>query len=366
MMGNNVLLQFSKNNQFSKILFFIALANFFYLFSCSGNNNVGDVAIMVPSNLAISATLDGSNAQNPNGDGSGTVNINISATNATSYKILLGNGETKELTNGNLTYTYTTAGTNTYVIYVSAYNSGHFVSSTLSLTVFVGSSLVWSDEFNIDGAPDSSKWGYDLGAGGWGNNESQYYTNRTENVIIQNGFLKIKTIKENFSGSNYTSARILSKDKFSFKYGRVEIRARLPFGGGTWPALWMLGNNVSTAGWPACGEIDMMEHVGNELNKIHGTLHSPGRSGNSPDTGTVLISNVATEFHIYSIDWSATSIKFYVDNQLFYTFSNASSFPFNQNFFLIINSAMGGGFGGSIDPNFISSTFEVDYVRVYN
>ncbi|MFV8324848.1 family 16 glycosylhydrolase [Flavobacterium sp. ZS1P14] len=367
-MGNNVLLQFSKNRnyQFQRSLFFIALANFFMLFSCSGNNNGGDTVITAPSNLAVSATVVGADTQNPNGNGSGTVNFSIDATNATSYKILLGNGETKELTNGNFTYTYTTSGTHTYVIYVSAYNSGQFVATTLSVTVFVGSSLVWSDEFNTDGAPDSSKWGYDLGAGGWGNNESQYYTNRAENIIVQNGLLKIRTLKESFSGSNYTSARILTKDKFSFKYGRVEIRAKLAAGGGTWPALWMLGANSSTVGWPACGEIDMMEHIGNELNKIHGSLHSPGRSGNTPDTGTVVISNAATEFHIYSIDWTAASIKFYVDNQLFYTFSNAAAFPFNQNFFLIINSAIGGNFGGTIDPNFTSSTFEIDYVRVYN
>nr|WP_314897533.1 family 16 glycosylhydrolase [uncultured Flavobacterium sp.] len=346
---------------------FTALVGVFLLLSCSSiDRNSGEGAVTKPSNLLISAAVVGANAQNPNGNGSGTVNFSIGATNATSYKILLGNGETKELTNGNFTYTYTTSGTNTYVIYVSAYNSGQFVSSTLSLTVFVGSSLVWSDEFNVDGAPDSAKWGCDLGAGGWGNNESQYYTNRPENIIVQNGFLKINTIKESFSGSNYTSARILTKDKFSFKYGRVEIRAKLSSGGGTWPALWMLGSNMSSAGWPACGEIDIMEHIGNSLNKVHGSLHSPGRSGNTPDTSTVMVPDATTEFHIYAVDWSATSIKFYVDDQLFYTFTNTASFPFNQDFFLIINCAMGGNFGGTINPGFTSSTFEIDYVRVYN
>ncbi|TRW99756.1 glycoside hydrolase family 16 protein [Flavobacterium gawalongense] len=346
---------------------FTALVGIFLLLSCSSiDRNSGEGTVTKPSNFLISAAIVGGNAQNPNGNGSGTVNFSISATNATSYKILLGNGETKELTNGNFTYTYTTSGTNTYVIYVSAYNSGQFVSSTLSLTVFVGSSLVWSDEFNVDGAPDSAKWGCDLGSGGWGNNESQYYTNRPENVIVQDGLLKIKTLKESFSGSNYTSARILTKDKFSFKYGRVEINAKLPAGGGTWPALWMLGSNISSAGWPACGEIDIMEHVGNSLNKVHGSLHSPGRSGNTPDTSTVMVPDATTEFHIYAVDWSATSIKFYVDNQLFYTFTNTASFPFNQDFFLIINCAMGGNFGGTINPGFTSSTFEIDYVRVYN
>ena len=362
-MGNNMVLQFSKNKNY---MFLLALANFFMLFSCSGSNNSEDGTVTAPSNLSVSATVVGVTTQNPNGDGSGTVNFNLSATNATSYKISLGNGETKELTNGSFTYTYTTAGTNTYVIYVSAYNSGQFVSSTISVTVFVGSALVWSDEFNVNGAPDSSKWGYDLGAGGWGNNESQYYTNRPENVIVQDGLLKIKTLKESFSGSNYTSARILTKDKFSFKYGRVEIRAKLALGAGTWSALWMLGSNISTAGWPACGEVDIMEHVGNSQNRVHGSLHSPGRSGNTPDTSTVMVPNASTEFHVYSIDWSATSIKFYVDSQLFYTFINSASLPFNQNFFLIINCAMGGNFGGAIDPNFTASTFEVDYIRVYN
>lgn len=133
-MKNNVLTQFSKNNnyRFSKGLFFILLANFFMLFSCSGSTNDGSEAAITPSKLAISATIVGANAQNPNGNGTGTVNFSLSATNATSYKILLGNGETKELTNGDFTYTYTTSGTNTYVIYVSAYNSGHFISSKLS------------------------------------------------------------------------------------------------------------------------------------------------------------------------------------------------------------------------------------------
>jgi beta-glucanase (GH16 family) len=179
--------------------------------------------------------------------------------------------------------------------------------------------------------------------------------------------LKIITKKENYLGSSYTSARLLTKGKFVFKYGRVEIRAKLPSGGGTWPALWMLGSNIDTVNWPACGEIDMMEHKGNDLNKIHATLHYPGHSGGGGDSSSVIPNTTATtEFHIYSIDWRADTIKFYVDGQLFKTFVNSASLPFNQNFFLIFNVAMGGNFGGSIDPNFVSSTFEIDYVRVYN
>lgn len=228
--------------------------------------------------------------------------------------------------------------------------------------------LVWSDEFDVDGAPNSRKWDYNIGTGGngWGNNEAQYYTARPENVTINNGVLKINTIKENYKGSAFTSARILTKDKFSFKYGKVEIRAKQPSGGGVWPALWMLGDNLNTVGWPSCGEIDIMEYAGNRINRITAALHYPGHSGGNPDSGYTTITNAETDFHIYSLDWSASHIKIYVDNQLFLTFANSSSLPFNQNFFLIFNCAMGGSYGGAIDPNFTSSTFEIDYVRVYN
>ena len=342
----------------------------FVLISCSSDSGSsgggGTGTNNTPSNLVVTAVVVGTSVQNPNGDGSGMVNFNISATNATLYKILLGNGEIKEVTNGVLTYTYTASGTNTYTVYISAYNGSKFVSTSISVTLYVAPTALWSDEFNTDGAPNSSNWGYDLGAGGWGNNEAQYYTNRAENVIVSSGTLKIKTLKESYQGSNYTSARILSKGKFSIKYGKVEIRAKLPSGGGTWPALWMLGDNIDSVSWPACGEIDIMEHIGNQLNKIYGTLHYPGRSGGSADGATINISNATTEFHLYSLDWRADSIKFYVDNQLFKTFVNSANVPFNQKFFLIMNCAIGGNFGGSIDPNFVSSTFEVDYVRVYN
>jgi len=348
----------------------INLFLFFLILGCSSSDSASSNTPMVitPSNLVINTEIVGANAVNINGDGSGVVNFNLSAINATSYSVLV-DGQTINSTTGIFSYTFTGSGTTTYTILASAYNGGQFVSGSKTITVFVGSNLLWSDEFNTDGAPNTSSWSYDIGAGGWGNNEEQYYTNRPENVIVQGGLLKIKTIKESYLGSAYTSARILTKGKFSFKYGKVDIYAKLPSGGGTWPALWMLGDNISTAGWPACGEIDIMEHIGNQLGKIHGTLHHPGHSGGNGDTSTVDITNVTTQFHLYTIDWRASYIKFYVDNVLFYTFSNSSSLPFNQNFFLIFNNAMGGNFGnvgGGIDPNFTASTFEVDYVRVYN
>ena len=225
--------------------------------------------------------------------------------------------------------------------------------------------LVFSDEFNTDGAPDSSKWSYDLGAGGWGNAEAQYYTNSANNVIVQGGNLKITAKSENLSGSSYTSARLKSENKFEFTYGKVEVRAKLPTGGGTWPAIWMLGQNYATNTWPACGEIDIMEHKGNEQNKIYGTLHYPGNSGGNGNSNSTMIANASTQFHVYKTIWSPSSVKLYVDDVLFHTVANNGTLPFNADFFLILNVAMGVTFGGAISPSFTQSSMEIDYVRVY-
>jgi beta-glucanase (GH16 family) len=254
-----------------------------------------------------------------------------------------------------------------YNVTVTAQSKGkQKISKSLLINVQVEEGLIWSDDFDSPGAPNSSKWGYDTGAGGWGNNELQYYTSRPDNSIVTaDGTLKITLKKESYQGSAYTSARLLTKGKFSFKYGRVVVRAKLPAGGGTWPAVWMLGDNISTVSWPACGEIDIMEHKGNQLNKIYSTMHYTGHSGGGGVGGTVMISNATTEFHVYKCEWNAESIKFYVDGNLFYTFANNGSLPFNQKFFLILNIAMGGNFGGTVDPAFSSASMEIDYVRVY-
>ncbi|WP_316633989.1 glycoside hydrolase family 16 protein [uncultured Flavobacterium sp.] len=227
--------------------------------------------------------------------------------------------------------------------------------------------LVWSDEFNTDGAPDATKWGYDLGKGdnGWGNNEKQNYTNSATNVIVQGGNLKITAKKEASGGADYSSARLKTDGKFSFTYGKVEIKAKLPIGAGTWPALWMLGQNYATKPWPACGEIDMMEHVGNNQNVILATLHYPGHSGGNGNTGSKTIANVSTEFHVYKTIWSPSSVKIFVDDELIHSVPNDGSLPFNSDFFLILNVAMGGNLGGNIDPAFAQSSMEIDYVRVY-
>jgi hypothetical protein len=223
--------------------------------------------------------------------------------------------------------------------------------------------LVWEDNFDTNGAPNAANWTYDLGAGGWGNNESQTYTNSSDNVIVEDGFLKITAIST--GGGNYTSSRIKSENLFEFTYGRVEVRAKLPEGGGTWPAIWMLGANYDTLEWPACGEIDIMEHVGNNQNQVHGTLHYPGNSGGNANGASTTVPTASTEFHNYTVDWSPTAIRILVDDTVYFTFPNTSTTPFNNDFFLILNVAMGGTFGGAIDPNFSQSTLEIDYVRVY-
>jgi beta-glucanase (GH16 family) len=309
-----------------------------------------------PTNVTLSAQVSN--------DNSGTVAFTATATNAVSFDFDFGNGIFATSATGSTTYRYPASGT--YQVNVIAKSAGGLTASkSTTITVTVAQSLSWSDEFNTPGAPDPSKWGYDLGAGGWGNNELQHYTNRLDNAVVSAGTLKIIAKRENFSGSAFTSARLLSRSKFSFKYGKVEISAKLPAGAGTWPATWMLGDNFLTAGWPACGEIDIMEHRGNDPNRIHGTIHYTGNSGANGIGATTLIQNATTEFHKYTCEWTAQFIRMSVDDRTYFTIANGANLPFNQPFFLLLNVAMGGNFGGTVDPAFSSGTMEIDYVRVY-
>lgn len=328
----------------------------FFLIACSSGSKSKVSPNSPPSNLVVNAVASV--------DSSGNVTFTATATNAISYDFDFGNGVIQTIPSGSVTYKYSSSGSYTVnVIAKSA--SSQTASASTSVTIAVKLSLFWSDEFNTDGAPDPNKWGYDIGAGGYGNNEQEYYTNRANNVVVQGGVLKITAKTESYLGSNYTSARLLSKNKFAFTYGRVDVKAMLPAGLGTWPAIWMLGSNVDTLPWPGCGEIDIMEQRGSELNKIYGTLHYPGHSGANGNSSTLLISNSTTQFHIYSMDWSPNAIKLYVDNQLFQTVVNSGSIPFNHDFFFILNVAMGGNFAGAIDPAFNSATMQIDYIRVY-
>lgn len=337
---------------FSLLIFSIGILS---LTSCSKESSPGNTNT-APTNLTLSADVST--------DNSGNVTFKATAGNTASFDYNFGNGIFKSVVLGNITYKYPESGN--YTVTVTAKSAGgQTILKTIDITVTVKVTLIWSEEFNTDGAPDPAKWGYDLGAGGWGNAELEYYTSRPENVIVQGGVLKIKAIKENYMGSAYTSTRMLSKDKFAFTYGKVEVSAKLPAGGGTWPAIWMLGSNIGTVSWPACGEIDIMEHLGNDLNKIYGTVHYPGHSGGSAIGSTRVITNATTEFHKYTLEWSATAINISVDDYLFFNFPNNGGLPFNQDFFLILNIAMGGNFGGTIDPAFSNATMEVDYIRVY-
>jgi beta-glucanase (GH16 family) len=262
------------------------------------------------------------------------------------------------------------------IIFFNYYNLAKLNFSIIIITVFAlflsnfkvyaqCTQLVWADEFNVDGAPNTANWSYEVTPALY-NNEVQYYTDRPQNSIVQGGVLKITALKENYLGLPYTSARMVSKGKVFFKYGRIEARAKVPAGVGTWPAIWMLGSNISSVPWPGCGEIDIMEHVGKDLNRIYGTLHYPERNGANANGGSIVIDNASTQFHIYAVDWTASSIKFYVDGILYHSVPNSNSIPFNQNFDFILNIAMGGDFGGPIDPAITAATMEIDYIRVYN
>lgn len=363
-------------------MFYIIQIGLLLMLSCSSgsdSNTTEEPQEIIPKNLTIQVDLVGANTNNPNGDGSGNITCNATATNAVTYGFKVGNETEVKNTSGIFNYTCKTEGLNDYIITVFAYSStGHAISNFKKVAVFVTKKepqLVWSDEFNTNGTPDATKWGYDLGNGcpnicGWGNGEKQYYTNRTDNVKVEDGVLKIIAKKENYQGSEYTSARLLTKGKYDFTYGRIDVRAKLPAGTGTWPAIWMLGANIDTAGWPACGEIDIMEHWGHNPAVISSATHTPSCSGGCANTkvGETSLSSYATDFHVYSLEWTESELKFYIDNTYKYSYKptvkNSSTWPFTASQFIILNVAMGGSWF-TIDPNFTQAVMEVDYVRVY-
>ena len=323
--------------------------------SCSKNSS----GPLPPSNLQLTA--------NVKADNSGTVDFVAKADNATSYDFDFGNGIHQTSSNGILSYTYPASGS--YTVKVTAKNSQDAkITVSKEITVTRTLSMVWSDEFDGNGAPNPAKWVYDIGTGsnGWGNNEVQYYTNSLENAFVSNGTLKIIAKKQEMSGSQYTSARLKTQGKFDFKYGKVEIRAKLPSGvHGIWPAAWMLGSNITSVGWPASGEIDIMEYLTRDPEYVYGTFHYPERHGGNANGNKIKIINPASEFHVFSLEWSPEVLKIFIDGQLIHSLANSSTLPFNNNFFIILNLALGGNFGGTLDPAFTSAQMEVDYVRVY-
>ena len=242
--------------------------------------------------------------------------------------------------------------------------------------------LVWGDEFSYDGNLDNSKWHHQIippNNGSWWNGEAQHYTNNSKNSFVSEGTMKIVAIKENYtvdnSTKNYTSARLNSK--FGFKYGRVDVRAKLPSTEGTWPAIWTLGTNINevgnyfgdsegSVGWPKCGEIDIMEQNGWNKNELYGYFHYANSQGVYNSHGDVTnINNTSGTYHVYSMEWTKDKIRILVDNKEFVSLNNTADVPFDNPHYLLLNIAIGGNLGGDIDPSFSQDIMEVDYVRVF-
>jgi len=239
---------------------------------------------------------------------------------------------------------------------------------------------VWCDEFNYTGLPDSDLWNYDIGGSGWGNGEAQYYTFEDEdNAYVGNGVLTIKAIKEYYQGNEYTSARLITKNTGDWLYGKIQVKAKLPSGKGTWPAIWMLPTDWEYGGWPDSGEIDIMEFVGYDGNRVHSTIHTKAYNhsiGTQVGVSKTL-NDLEDAFHVYEIEWEPGVIRTYVDGEIYATFDydaadniyneNFEAWPFDKDFHLILNLAIGGAWGGAqgIDDSIFPTEFLIDYVRVY-
>jgi beta-glucanase (GH16 family) len=246
----------------------------------------------------------------------------------------------------------------------------------LSLSALCGSkTLIWCDEFDYSGLPDTTKWSYDVGGNGWGNGELQFYTDkRTENARVEDGNLIIETRKEDYNEKQYTSARLLTKNKCDWLYGRIEIRAKLPKGKGLWPAIWMLPTVWEYGNWPDCGEIDIMENVGYDPQKVHFTIHTGAYNHimGTQKSSSILLDDPYATFHLYAIEWFEDHIDFFCDDTLRYTFNNENTgpktWPFDKRFHLLLNIAVGGSWGGAqgIDDSVFPQKMVVDYVRVYS
>ena len=233
---------------------------------------------------------------------------------------------------------------------------------------------VWADEFDGSGPLDTSRWTFDMGGHGWGNNELQHYTDQLKNARRENGHLVIEAHREPLGERDYTSARLVTRGKAAWKRGRIEVRARLPSGRGTWPAVWMLGTAIDSVGWPACGEIDIMEHVGYRPDTVFATVHTTAfnhmRGTQVGDQRYVPDSETA--FHTYAVDWRDERLAFSVDSVEYFTFerptnATAAEWPFDMPHYLLLNIAVGGHWGGreGIDTTIWPQRMEVDWVRVW-
>lgn len=363
----------------------IAFLLLIFLYSCSSDDSGSNTTV---SNLEVEVTLEGANEQQPHGDGSGVVQVKATANNAVRYAFRFENGEVQQSTSGTMEYTFSEVGTHSTNVVAWAYSeSGDFVNKTVNFTIYRSdekfTNLVFVDEFEKEGRPDAEKWHPQVippNNGSWHNGELQHYTNRPENSYVSNGTLKIKAVKEQYSygasTKSYTSARLNSK--FAFTFGKVEVRAKLPAGAGTWPAIWTLGANCNETGsyfgnqygsgqWPGCGEIDIMEQTGWNKNEIISHFHWGDRNTGQYRNmgGTLAVENTTAEFHIYSMEWTSSSIKTFVDGKLVYELPNSRDKPYDHPHYLLLNIAMGGNLGGDVSGDFQDSVMEIDYVRIY-
>lgn len=349
------------------------------LFSCK--KETPPTEVVLPTNLNTSIVVD-----------EGQIDITATADKANFFTFAFFEDEDStvvESTDGTETYTFSSSGTYTirsrahtsYTDYIEkletvdiTLNSGSGGLPTSGYTTplsYPNYTLVWNDEF--DGTELSSDWSYEIGTGnsGWGNNELQYY--REENTEVADGYLKITARQQEFGGKNYTSSRLVTQGKQSFYKGRIDIRAALPYGKGIWPALWMLGDNFPTAGWPSCGEIDIMEMVGGEGandRTVHGTIHwsNAGNHANFGGSTSLSSGKLADEWHVFSIIWDENSIRWLFDDQQYQSadITPAELSEFHANFFFIFNVAVGGNWPGSPDASTeFPQTMAVDYVRVF-
>ncbi|MCE4217536.1 family 16 glycosylhydrolase [Pseudarcicella sp. GAP-15] len=234
----------------------------------------------------------------------------------------------------------------------------------------------WADEFEKDGLPDPAKWGYDVGNSGWGNNELQNYTNANiKNAHIENGILTIEAIKEKLGTSNYTSARLVTKGKNDFLYGRIEAKAKIPAGRGNWPAIWMLASqsDYGTQYWPDNGEIDILEHVGYDPGVMHASVHTKAYNHviGTQKTATTTLANWDTEFHTFRVDWTPDYVRAFIDDKQYFEFKNPKGgweqWPFDKKQHILMNLAIGGNWGGQkgVDDTIFPNKFQIDYIRVY-
>lgn len=350
------------------------------LFSCDPKEPIS--SILLPTNLSTNIVID-----------EGLVEVQATADEANFYSFMFydsGDSSYAESNDGNAEYTYSVAGeysvkvrahvtaydyieiTENIIISDVGYTGGIPTTGYITPDSYPNYSLVWSDEFN--GSSLSSDWTHEIGNGswGWGNNEMQFY--KEENTVVEDGLLKITAKEESAASFNYTSSRIKTQGLQSFQYGRIDVRAALPYGQGYWPAIWMLGENIGSAGWPSCGEIDIMELVGGgsfNNRTIHGTVHwsDNGAHASYGDVSTLPSGEMyAEQFHVFSIIWDASSIRFLRDDIQYHdiNISGSDFSAFQNNFFLILNVAVGGNWPGSPNQNTLfPQTMAVDYVRVF-